>query len=143
MIDGRGLVRVRMYRGLRETWRGWRKNVFLGSRGGLPFVLLQLLGLPMVTVLPFLLPLWLWLARLTGKQNVVQSGEATMLSLFELGPLLAYRRWIDRELSVPWYTRFTHPLAGLLFTGILAQSTWRVLMRKGVDWSGRHYYKGE
>jgi chlorobactene glucosyltransferase len=142
MVDGRGLVRVRMYHGLRETWRGWRKNVFLGSRGGLPFVLLQLLGLPMVTLLPFLFPLWLWLTRLTGKQKVVQSdGEAALLSALELWPLLAYRRWIDTELRVPWYTLFTHPLAGLLFTGILAQSTWRVLTGKGVDWSGRHYYR--
>jgi chlorobactene glucosyltransferase len=141
MLDGRGLVRVRMYRGLRETWRGWRKNVFLGSRGGLPFVLLQLLGLPMVTLLPFLLPLWL--VRRINRRNVMQSGEATMFSLLELGPLLAYRSWIDRELRVPWYIRFTHPLAGLIFTGILAQSTWRVLTRRGVDWSGRQYYKRE
>src|SRR5438270_4402524 len=55
-VDGRKLVRVRMYATLRETWRGWRKNVFLGSRGGLPFVLLQLIGLPMIAIIPFLLP---------------------------------------------------------------------------------------
>ncbi|MGH2510951.1 MAG: glycosyltransferase, partial [Ktedonobacteraceae bacterium] len=79
MVDGRDLVRVRMYRGLRETWRGWRKNVFLGSRGGLPFVLLQLLGLPMVTILPFLLPLYFWLIRLSHQPHGVQAGEATLL----------------------------------------------------------------
>lgn len=141
MVDGRDLVRVRMYRGLRETWRGWRKNVFLGSRGGLPFVLLALCGLPMVTILPFLLPLWFWFSRRARRQNMVQSGEAALLSALELGPLLTYRHWIDRELGVPWYIVFTHPLAGLLFTGILAQSTWRVLTRRGVDWRGRHYYK--
>ena len=39
------------------------------------------------------------------------------------------------------YYALTHPLAGALFTGILAQSTWRVLTGKGVDWRGRRYYE--
>lgn len=140
LADGRDLVRVRMYRGLREIWRGWRKNVFLGSRGGLPFVLLSLLGLPMVTLLPFLLPFASWLVRASGKRKTLDSGELAAFSALELVPLLLYRRWLDRELRIPWYYMFTHPLAGLLFTGILAQSAWRVLMRRGVDWSGRQYY---
>lgn len=139
MADGRDLVSVRMYQGLRETWRGWRKNAFLGSRGGLPTVLFQLPGLFMVGVLPFLLPLWL--ASLTKKRKTLRPGEAGIIGTLELGPLLAYRRWINRELRVPWYYIFTHPLASILFIGILAQSTWRVVTRKGVDWSGRHYYK--
>ncbi|HEY6408791.1 MAG TPA: glycosyltransferase, partial [Ktedonobacteraceae bacterium] len=50
LADGRGLVHVRMYRSLSETWRGWRKNVFLGSRGGLAFVLLLLIGLPVISI---------------------------------------------------------------------------------------------
>jgi len=141
MADGRDLVRVRMYQGLREIWSGWRKNVFLGSRGGLPFVLLQLLGLPMVTVLPFLLPPLLWLSRLRQKKQAVSVGALTIFSLLELGPLLTYRRWSDRELALPWYSSLTHPLAGILFMGILAQSTWRVLTRRGVNWRGRDYFK--
>lgn len=141
LADGRGLVRVRMYRNLGEIWRGWRKNVFLGSRGGLPFVLLQLPGLLMVAVLPFLLPLWLWLALLAGKKQKLSASETASISALELGPLLAYRRWLDKELQVPWYISFTHPLAALLFTGILAQSTWRLLTGKGVDWSGRNYFQ--
>ncbi len=145
MADGRGLVHVRMYSNLRETWRGWRKNVYLGSRGGLPFVLLQMLGLPMVAILPFLLPLWSWLTRClprpAGARTAPSAGEAAVLSLLELGPLLLYRRWLDRELNVPWYYGLTHPLAGLLFTGILAQSTWRIVTGRGVDWSGRNYFQ--
>src|SRR5579875_2013543 len=42
LLDGRDLVHVHMYEGLGEAWRGWRKNVFLGSRGGVGFALLQL-----------------------------------------------------------------------------------------------------
>jgi chlorobactene glucosyltransferase len=132
-VDGRDLVRVHMYHGLEDAWRGWRKNVFLGSRGGLPFTLLALIGLPMVSILPFLLPL----IRLSRRGK----GEASLLTLLELGPLLTYRIWINDALDVPWYYAFTHPLAGAVFAGILAQSTWRVLTGKGVDWRGRVYYQ--
>ncbi len=141
--DGRGLVHVYMYHGLREAWHGWRKNVFLGSRGGLAFVLLMLIGLPLVAVVPFLLPLIILIsgrARVQRKQiTLPEIGAATLL---ELGPLLSYRMWIDRELAVPWFYAFTNPLAGAIFAIILAQSTWRILTHKGVDWRGREYFHG-
>jgi chlorobactene glucosyltransferase len=142
--DGRDLVRVYMYHGLREAWRGWRKNVFLGSRGGLVFVLLMLIGLPMVAIVPFLLPLVILISRQKQarhlKRNQITPSEVGLATLLELGPLLAYRVVLDSELKVPWYYAFTHPLAGSLFEGILAQSAWRVLLRRGVDWRGRQYY---
>lgn len=141
-VDGRDLVHVRMYGNLRETWHGWRKNAFLGSRGGLVFVLLQLIGLPMMTIVPFLLPLMGWLV---GRKRGcgISANEVYFASLLELGPLLTYRMWLDKDLKVPWYYAFTHPLAGALFEGILAQSAWRVLTHKGVDWRGRQYYDGK
>jgi chlorobactene glucosyltransferase len=143
LADGRGLVHVRMYRNLHAIWCGWRKNVYLGSRGGLPFMFLQILGLPMVTILPFLLPLLLAVAYLAGRRKRVRGGESVALSLLELGPLLVYRRWLDQEIGVPWYFLLTHPLAGGLFVCILAQATWRFLTGKGVDWSGRQYVQRE
>ncbi len=144
--DGRRLVRVHMYRGLRDTWQGWRKNVFLGSRGGLAFVLLQLIGLPVVAVTPFLLPLMLLISgrgrSRKARREQVTPAEVGAATLLELGPLLAYRVSLDQELKVPWYYAFTHPLAGAVFEFILAQSTWRVLRHKGVEWRGRRYFDG-
>jgi chlorobactene glucosyltransferase len=142
MFDGRGLVHVRMYRNLRETWRGWRKNTFLGMRGGLAFTIVTLIGLPVVAIAPFLLPVLAWaLNRFPAfKQQPVAPPEVALATLLELAPLLAYRRWVNKELDVPWYYALTHPLAGAIFEGIIAQSAWRVLTRKGVDWSGRQYY---
>jgi chlorobactene glucosyltransferase len=140
--DGRDLVRVQMYRGLREAWQGWRKNAFLGSRGGVAFVTLQLIGLPMVAIVPFLLPLIAWIGRhkfVRGK--VITSPEIGVATLLELAPLLSYHMSIDRELNVPWYYAFAYPLAASLFECILAESAWRVLRRKGIDWRGRQYYK--
>lgn len=142
--DGRSLVHVHMYDGLREIWRGWRKNAFLGNRGGLPFLLLQLVGLPMVTIVPFFLPLLGMLPRQrSGRRKglkPVSQTEANAATALALAPLLAYRVWENQELKVPWYYALTHPLAGAIFEGILSQSTWRVLTRKGVDWRGREYY---
>jgi chlorobactene glucosyltransferase len=139
--DGRSLLRVQMYRGLRETWRGWRKNVYLGSRGGLAFVLLELIGLPQVTIVPFLLPL-LALSVLLRKKPVfgLSAGEIAAAALVGLAPVLAYRACEDQEVGVPWYYALTHPLASAVFEGILAQSTWQVLTHQGVEWRGRRYY---
>jgi chlorobactene glucosyltransferase len=129
--DGRSVLHVRMYNNLNETWRGWRKNAFLGNRGGLPFFIIQLIGLPMITIVPFLLPL---LGLFAFRR------EITIAALAELTPLVAYRLWLNSSLNVPWYYVATHPLAGGLFEGILAQSAWRVVRRKGVDWRGRQYF---
>jgi chlorobactene glucosyltransferase len=139
--DGRDLVQVYMYHGLREAWRGWRKNAFLGSRGGIAFVLLQLIGLPMVAIIPFLLPLLTWIRRRKPVRGTpITPSEIGAAALLELGPLLAYHVSIDKELKVPWYYAFAYPLSAALFEVILAQSTWRVLLRKGIDWRGRQYY---
>lgn len=163
MEDGRNLVHVYMYSNLRQTWRGWRKNAYLGSRGGLPFVLLEIIGLPMIAIVPFLLPFLAWLswrthstehmrhnrsAECSGssgrthhtRTSRLTSYELTLAAALELGSVLSYRRWLDRHLAVPWYYAFTYPLGAALFTGILAESAWRVRTHKGVEWSGRTYY---
>ncbi len=137
-IDGQGLVHVHMYRGFSAIWRGWRKNAYLGNRGGLAFVLLELFGLPMVTIAPFLLPLLAKLVR-TKQGTTVAMPEAVAATILELAPLLAYRFWLNRSLRVPWYYAFAHPLAGVVFEGILGQSMLYILSGKGVDWRGRRY----
>src|SRR5258708_6511186 len=94
-VDGRGLVSVHIYHTLGEIWRGWRKNAYLGNRGGIGFFALQLIGLPMITILPFLLPL---LARLTRTRHKggIGPAEALAATALELTPLLAYRIWLNK-----------------------------------------------
>jgi chlorobactene glucosyltransferase len=141
-VDGGGLVRVHMYNNLGEIWRGWRKNAYLGNRGGLLFFLLQLIGLPMISISPFLLPLLLFFTG--GRQYTsVKRAEVGAAFVCEITPLLAYRNWLNKALNVPWYYALTHPLAGAIFEGILAQSSWRILTRRGVDWRGREYHNGK
>jgi chlorobactene glucosyltransferase len=139
--DGRSVLHVRMYNNLQETWHGWRKNAFLGNRGGLPFVLVQLIGLPAIAIVPFLLPFLGLFVPSRGKMKT--RCEISIAALAELTPLLAYRFWLNKSLNVPWYYAATHPLAGALFEGILAQSAWRVVTHKGVDWRGRQYFTAQ
>src|SRR5262249_11081607 len=122
--DGRDLVHVQMYRGLQEAWNGWRKNAFLGSRGGIAFVLLELIGLPMVAIAPFLLPSIAWIANTLVREKLITTSEVGAATLLELGPLLSYHIAIDKELNVPWYYAFAYPLAASLFECILAESAW-------------------
>jgi len=138
LVDGRELVCTHMYESLDEIWRGWRKNSFVGSRGGLPFVLLMLMGLPTISIIPFLLP-FIGRSRKIRRAAHITASEANVAGALEVASILAYRTWVDKWLKVPWYYALTHPLAGALFDTILAQSTWRILTHKGVDWRGRQY----
>jgi chlorobactene glucosyltransferase len=140
-VDGGDLVAVHMYHGLKDAWRGWRKNAYLGNRGGIGFIALQLIGLPMISIAPFFIPLFAYLPPVR-RAGGIDAGEAQAATALEISSLLAYRTWLNRQLHVPWLYALSHPLAGLIFEGILAQSSWRVLSRSGVDWRGRQYHKG-
>jgi chlorobactene glucosyltransferase len=130
LVDGRALVRTRMYHGLGEHWEGWSKNAYAGSRGGGLFYLLMVAGLPLTCVVPFVLPLVGLLAR---RPRVTLAGSVAA------GAAVAYRAQLNRELGVPQRYVWTHPLGALVFTGILARSFWRVRSGRGVRWRGRIY----
>ncbi|WIG57746.1 MAG: Glycosyl transferase, family 2 [Ktedonobacterales bacterium] len=131
LIDGRKLLRTRMYHTLAEHWDGWGKNAYAGSRGGLPFYVLMLVGLPLCTIVPFFLGLGGLLTR--RKDAALAGGLAASAAL-------AYRAWLDRKLAVPPRYVWTQPLAGAIFTGILARSFWRSRTGRGVTWRGRTYH---
>jgi chlorobactene glucosyltransferase len=131
LADGRTLVRTRMYRGLREHWRGWGKNAYLGTRGGPAVFALMSLGLPAIGIVPFALPL----AGALGRR-----GGWVGAGLAQVGAVVAYRTWLNRGLGVPWRYVWTHPLGAAVFTAILARAGWRKLTGQGVEWSGRTYY---
>ncbi|MFL5625453.1 MAG: hypothetical protein ACJ788_07630, partial [Ktedonobacteraceae bacterium] len=81
-----------------------------------------------------------WLRRRDLRTSGISAAEINTASLLAMGAPVAYRLWMDKNLRVPWYYAFTHPLAAALFEGIIVQSAWRILTHKGVDWRGRQYY---
>jgi chlorobactene glucosyltransferase len=129
LVDGRALVRTHMYRGMRDHWRGWSKNVYVGSRGGpLTFAIL-LAGLFGISVAPALL----LAGGLTWRRRWL------LPALCQVGAILVFRRGIDRALDVPARYGATHPLGGAIFTAILGTAAWRKLTGRGVEWRGRRY----
>jgi chlorobactene glucosyltransferase len=129
-VDGRGLVSVRMYHSLREHINGWGKNATIGSRGGAWLFPLFIVGLPMVTVWPFVA---LALGLLRRNPTLAASGAAPAAAA------LAYRAYLDYQIGVPQRYGLTHPLGGAIFTFIIARSFWRKLRGATVPWRGRSY----
>lgn len=130
LVDGRRLVSVQMYRSLREHIDGWGKNATLGSRGGVWLFPLFLVGLPAVTIWPFVS---LALGLLSRKRELVAAGAIPVTTA------LAYRAYVDRQLGIPGRYGWTHPLGGAIFTFIILRSFWRRLRGATVPWRGRSY----
>ncbi len=135
--NGRKLVAVRMYTGLAEIWRGFRKNAFVGSRAAYVSVPLFIITGIIMGVLPFLqLPYALlrWL-RSGGKQSQNLLGY----SLAQVTLLLVARWRLDRTMGVPARYALLTPLSTLVFMGILLDSMIRSLTGRGLSWKGRTY----
>ena len=129
-VDGRGFVTTHMYHSLAEHWNGWGKNAMAGSRGGAWSFALLALGLPMITVAPFAA---LASGLLRRDWRMALAGGAPVAAM------LGYRAYLDRMLAIPLRYGWTHPLGGIVFTGILARSFWHKLRGATVPWRGRSY----
>ena len=117
------LVRVRMYEGLDELWRGWRKNTSVGlARGSAwPAFAAAVVGAA-AAVGP-------WVALVRGPRGAGAVGV--------LGQLAAR---IDVHAVTPAPRRYwpTLPL-GVLFLCVVSLRSSLDRLRGGVDWRGRRY----
>ena len=130
LLDGRDQVSVCMYRSLGEAWRGWGKNAYAGSRGGPAIFALMTLGLPLITIAPFVLFV---LGVLLRRRNLILAGGA------QVAAILGYRRLVDSSLNHSPLWAFTHPIGGAVVTALIGQVAWRQVQGQGVEWSGRSY----
>jgi hypothetical protein len=129
LTDGAGVVRTRMYRNGRETWRGFSKNAYglVGqSVAGAIVVTLLLLAL-------YLLPVGLLIGGLaTG------NGGWTWcwLPLVLVGMMLLQCAIVARRGRFRYWQALLHPLSVLCFVVVLANSMrWH---RRGYgEWKGR------
>jgi len=130
MVESRGLVTTRMYHTLREQWAGWGKNAYVGSKGGALVFPMRIVGLPLVSTVPFVLAL---LGLLLRRPALALAGVAPVAAI------LAYRSYLNARLGLPQRNIWTHPLGAAVFTAILVRSYWRGLRGKSVPWRGRSY----
>lgn len=125
-VGSHGLVRVRWQEGLKGMIWGLEKNAYAGADFRLSLVILAIFALPLVSVIPFLSPLfpigW-W--RLTALPALL------MIAL----PYYAFGRAHD----VQWWHFLAHPVAALLFLYTFVRSAYVIERRGGVEWRGTFY----
>ena len=136
-FDGRGAVRVRMYRSLAEIWRGFQKNFYPAFRRAPSFWLFLALHL-FVMLLPFaavaiaplafgapgnrgFIPPWAWGFAAAAACVVVMRAALAM------------------RFGQAWWTVVLHPLGEAVLVALGLSSWWRCRSGRGVVWKGRRY----
>ncbi|HKW44375.1 MAG TPA: glycosyltransferase family A protein [Candidatus Eremiobacteraceae bacterium] len=136
LLDGHEFVRVRMYRGLREMWEGWRKNVFEGTRRSPIAAMLFIAAAWAMLVVP--LP---GLVRVgyAALRRPLTRGERSLAfaCAFNTAAGFAVRALRDRMIGAKTWTAAAAPVAGVFMASVMAASMWRSLSGRGQTWKGR------
>ena len=123
LADGTTHVRVRMYRGPRELWRGWRKNTSVGLAEGSPALAVAAATAgALVAIAPYVA-----LAR--GPRR---------LGALAVGLQLAVRQDVEHAAPTPLPYRLTLPL-GCCFLSLTSVVSSVDRLRGRVVWRGRSY----
>lgn len=125
------VVRVRMYRGGREMFRGWRKNVATGAAHtpALAFALTA------ASYLAGLLALPLGIAALALREWVA---AAVLLATWLLVSWRVRRAQSTTD-GPGWLDALLHPLGFAFFGTVLVASAFDRLTGRGAVWKGRRY----
>jgi len=127
------LVSVRMYRGFREVWDGFTKNVAYVLNGVLGLlVAFWLVAWTVVSILP---PAIL-LAAAAGARV---PPEDVRLAAFAWGLLVAARVGLSAALRKPAWIALTQPLMAAVWAGLLVRSAYRRFIRRSLLWRGRSF----
>ena len=128
--DGHDIARCRMYRGARELWSGFSKNIFEGVGSGAGLAIAALLFLA-----TFVFP-WAALPASLAFPSLFAPAAAGVAANLAQRLLLAARHRQPPE-TIP-----LHPLAVLVLLAIAANS-YRWHLRGATVWSGRSYGRKE
>ena len=126
---GMRLARVRMYHSLGEIWAGFTKNVYVGAEGNVAWLLLGIAVMATLSAPPVLA----LSAAVRRRPLIALEALATMASI-----VATSQRGI-RMVGMPAGAAVLQPLGTAIFAAIIANSTWRVLSGRGVEWRGRRY----
>lgn len=132
---GVGLARTRMYHRIEEMWQGWSKNLFLLFDRRKSAVAGALAGAALDSLAWFFILVALW-----------GMGEGWPVSQWILVPNLAIVAWRHlryaqalRKNHYPLACLFYYTLGGLLFAGLMVDSSTKYLSGEPLKWKGRDY----
>jgi chlorobactene glucosyltransferase len=126
-------ISVRMYRGFREVWDGFTKNVAYAFRSLFGALVLLLM---IVTMVPALLPAVVLALAVAGVP--IGAVEAKLAGAGLLASVVA-RVPVAVALRHPLWTTLTNPLMVAVWGGIILRSAYWRFIRKEVRWRGRRY----
>jgi chlorobactene glucosyltransferase len=130
LAGGEELVRVRMYRSLRDVWDGFTKNVYAGTNGDLRALLGGTAFVAALSVIPAALAL-----DALARKRPARAAEA--LLCLALGS--AVEAYGLENTRLPRRLALWAPFGYAVLGGITLNSTLRVLSGRGVEWRGRRY----
>lgn len=130
-VDLTGLVRVRMYRGARDMFVGWRKNVATGATHTPPLAYALTVG----TFLPGLFALPLAAGAVLGHGWGAAAASGLAWALMTWRTRLAQRG----SEGAGWGAALLHPLGYAFFALVLAASFLDRATGRGPVWKGRRY----
>lgn len=127
---GVDLARVRMYRGLREAFAGFSKNLYVGVKRS-PVLLVAAVAALLVSQVaaPALV--------VAGLLGVALPAEAASRALAATALLLAGRLAVDVRLRRPLLGSLSWPLSALTLAAMMVHSAVRYHRLGGVEWRGR------
>ncbi len=130
LAGGEELVRVRMYRSLRDVWDGFTKNVYAGANGDLRALLGGTAFVAALSVIPAALAL-----DALARKRPARAAEA--LLCLALGS--AVEAYGLANTRLPRRLALWAPFGYAVLGAIALNSTLRVLSGRGVEWRGRRY----
>jgi len=146
IVNGTGIVHVRIYHGLGAIVRGFRKNMWAGAERRTIVAALFIVSVLGYLTWPFvaslaLLPLILgreahalWP---TEAQSLIVAAWAISLATYVAASLALGSRRIIPSSDAPRWHAWLHPVAGPVLAWTMALSTWDGLVRRRVTWRGR------
>jgi len=141
LLDGRPLLRVRMYRNLGEIWEGWTKNLFPGIECSWARLVRGLVVVGAGGLLPPVLAAWGVWSALTGGWGL-EAAAIGGVGAWMCGLNVAYHGRVLARHGVPRPYVLLFPLSTAVFLVLFAGSAYKVSIRGGVTWKGRLYRAG-
>jgi chlorobactene glucosyltransferase len=126
-------VTVRMYRGFREVWEGFGKNVgylFQGFTGAI------LLALTAFWFAVNIVPAAVLLFALSGAHR--PSADFGLAAWGTALPIVA-RLAVAAAMGDPLWPSFTHPIMAAVWAGITCRSLYQRVVRRRLTWRGREF----
>jgi len=145
IADGTNILSVRMYRGFKDIWEGFSKNIFAGLKFSTP----ALITVNTVYILLFFVPFILLTVELylhllspnSGMYSHLGINNALFFTGIQVCLLYIARFLLSVKFNLGVLSSILHP-AGAIMVPIIGINSWIwIKLRKGAKWKGRIYAK--